>query len=103
MINKSKAFINANDSIRRTTGLDIRKTLGGKSAAEIAEQRLKDDLANKHKSSYNGIGGYQSVVIPIDAEEKIQSNSTPYEVKQPQISHMGNKMWRPDEVKKEES
>jgi hypothetical protein len=58
MINKSKALINANDSIRRTVGLDIRKTLGGKTAAEIAEERLTTDLKNKCSTTYNGVGGY---------------------------------------------
>ena len=40
-LNKSKVLINANDSIKRTVGFDIRKAIGGKSAAEIAEERLK--------------------------------------------------------------
>lgn len=41
MLGKSKALISANDSIKRTTGFDIRTSLGGKTAAEIAEDRLK--------------------------------------------------------------
>jgi len=43
MINKSKALINANDSIKRTVGIDIRKAIGGKSTAEIAEERLRTE------------------------------------------------------------
>ena len=44
MINKSKTFISANDKIKRTTGIDIRKAMGGKSAAEIAEERIRNDM-----------------------------------------------------------
>ena len=55
----------ASDTIRRNVGVDIRKALGGKSAVEIAEERLKQDL--EKNASYGGYsGGYQGVQIPID-------------------------------------
>jgi len=56
----------ASDTIRRNVGVDIRKALGGKSAVEIAEERLKQDL--EKNASYGGYsGGYQGVQIPIDS------------------------------------
>lgn len=33
----------ASDAIKRTVGVDIRRAMGGKTAAEIAEERLKKD------------------------------------------------------------
>ena len=95
MINKSKTLINANDSIRRTVGIDIRKAIGGKTAAEIAEERLHTEVKAKTSTTYNGIGGYQGVVIPLDKEE-IRSTPQQFEVKNPGGSHTGNMHWKPD-------
>jgi hypothetical protein len=56
---------NASDAIKRNVGVDIRKALGGKTAVEIAEERLKaDQAANGSGLSYGG--GYQGISIPID-------------------------------------
>jgi hypothetical protein len=33
----------ASDAVKRTVGVDIRRAMGGKSAAEIAEERLRKD------------------------------------------------------------
>jgi hypothetical protein len=33
----------ASESIKRNTGLDIHKAIGGKTAVEIAEERLKKE------------------------------------------------------------
>ena len=33
----------ASDAVKRTVGVDIRRAMGGKTAAEIAEDRLKKD------------------------------------------------------------
>jgi hypothetical protein len=33
----------ASDAVKRTVGVDIRRAMGGKTAAEIAEERLKKD------------------------------------------------------------
>jgi len=41
----------ASDAIKRNVGVDIRRALGGKTAVEIAEDRLKADQAA------NGGGG----------------------------------------------
>jgi len=43
MMEKSAMLQNANDTLKRTVGVDIRKAIGGKTAAEIAEARLKSD------------------------------------------------------------
>lgn len=63
---------NASDNIKRATGLDIRRAMGGKSAAEIAEERLKNEYES---SKYGGgSGGYQGIHIPIsynESQEKI--------------------------------
>ena len=37
----SKLFAKASETIKRNTGLDIHKAIGGKTAVEIAEERLK--------------------------------------------------------------
>ena len=73
MINKSKTFAYANDSIKRTVGIDIRKAMGGKTVAEIAEDRLKNDV--KQKASYNGMSGYQGVQIPVGSASSEQTPS----------------------------
>lgn len=39
----SKILAKASDTIKRNTGLDIHRAIGGKTAAEIAEERLKKD------------------------------------------------------------
>ena len=43
-VSNSSYLVSANDSIKRTVGVDIRRAMGGKSAAEMAEERLKKDL-----------------------------------------------------------
>jgi len=54
-LQNSSVLMNASDSIKRTTGMDIRKAIGGKTAVEIAEERLrKDQQTNFGKSSYTG-------------------------------------------------
>lgn len=39
----SKILAKASDTIKRNTGLDIHRAIGGKTAAEIAEERLKKE------------------------------------------------------------
>lgn len=58
------------DTIKRNTGFDLHKAIGGKSAAEIAEERLKKEYQD---SRYGGgemggysAGGYQGISIPLD-------------------------------------
>ena len=48
----------ASDAVKRTVGVDIRRAMGGKTAAEIAEERLKKD--QMENGSYQGGygGGY---------------------------------------------
>jgi hypothetical protein len=55
----------ASDAVKRTVGVDIRRAMGGKTAAEIAEERLKKDQIEN--GSYNGGfgGGYQGVNIDV--------------------------------------
>jgi hypothetical protein len=43
MLQKSKVLASASDSVRRVTGVDVRRAMGGKSAADIAEERIKGD------------------------------------------------------------
>lgn len=62
MLSKSKVLVNASDSIRRTTGIDIRRAMGGKTAAEIAETRLQKEYDGPSKYT----GGYQGIQIPIE-------------------------------------
>ena len=60
-LTQSKGFAKASDSIKRAIGVDIHGALGGKSCAEVAEERLAKDL----KGGYGGgSGGYQGVTIP---------------------------------------
>ena len=49
----SSYLVKANDSINRTVGVDIRRYMGGKTAAEIAEERLAKDSEQSR-----GFGGY---------------------------------------------
>jgi hypothetical protein len=42
-VTNSTYLTSASDTIKRSVGVDIRKALGGKTAAEIAEERLKKD------------------------------------------------------------
>ena len=58
------------DTIKRNTGFDLHKAIGGKTAAEIAEERLKKDYENSrggggYGGGYNA-GGYQGISIPLD-------------------------------------
>ena len=39
----STYITSASDAVKRTVGVDIRRAMGGKTAAEIAEERLKKD------------------------------------------------------------
>lgn len=76
ILQKSKMLTNASDNIKRATGLDIRRAMGGKTAAEIAEERLK----NEYQSSTKYTGGYQGIQIPIseqDHENKINTSQAP--------------------------
>ena len=43
-VTNSSVLTSASDTIKRNVGVDIRSALGGKSAVEIAEERLKKDL-----------------------------------------------------------
>lgn len=42
-IQGSKTFAKASDSIKRAVGVDIHAAMGGKSAVDIAEERLKKE------------------------------------------------------------
>ena len=53
----STYLTSASDSIKRTVGVDIRRALGGKSAAEIAEERLRKEQ-NENSKGYGYSGGY---------------------------------------------
>lgn len=39
----SKILAKASDTIKRNTGIDLHKAIGGKTAADIAEERLKKE------------------------------------------------------------
>lgn len=70
-ITSSKGFAKASDSIKRVIGVDIHGALGGKSCAEVAEERLRKDLG-----SYGGSGGYQGVTIPgLDQQIRQQAST----------------------------
>lgn len=53
----------ASDAVKRTVGVDIRRAMGGKTAAEIAEERLKKDQQEQYQGGYGG--GYQGVSIDL--------------------------------------
>ena len=57
----------ASDAVKRTVGVDIRRAMGGKTAVEIAEERLKKDQEANGSGGYQGGygGGYQGVNIDI--------------------------------------
>lgn len=42
-VQSSKILAKASETIKRNTGLDIHRAIGGKTAAEIAEERLKKE------------------------------------------------------------
>ena len=42
-VQNSKTFAKASDSIKRAVGVDLHAAMGGKSAVEIAEERLKKE------------------------------------------------------------
>lgn len=42
-VQNSQYLSSASDTIKRAVGVDIRRALGGKTAAEIAEERIKKD------------------------------------------------------------
>ena len=72
-VSNSSYLVSANDSIKRTVGLDIRRAMGGKTAAELAEERLKKELdQTRGFSGYTS--GYQGISIPI-TESAPQSSS----------------------------
>jgi hypothetical protein len=54
-VQSSNVLQNANDTIKRTVGVDIRKYVGGKSAVEIAEERLRQEQEQNYRA---GGGGY---------------------------------------------
>lgn len=67
-IHSSKVFASASDSIKRTTGLDIHRAIGGKTAVEVAEMRLREeqDRNNLGGGLYGGSGGYVGIQIPTE-------------------------------------
>lgn len=64
----SKGLASVSDSIKRNTGLDIHKALGGKTAVDLAEERLQRERESLGMGSqgYGGnYGGYQGISIPL--------------------------------------
>jgi len=64
------------DSIKRSTGLDFHKAIGGKTAVQIAEERLKKEQEEQRSMPGAGyVGGYQGISIPLTpaagAESKV--------------------------------
>lgn len=57
----SKGLAQVSDTIKRNTGLDIHRALGGKTAVQLAEDRLQ----REQEQSRGGYGGYQGVSIPL--------------------------------------
>lgn len=78
----------ASDSIKRTVGIDIRRAMGGKTAAEIAEERLKNEYGS-NPPAYLGGGGYQGINLPVSAFSEPKINQQDLKV--------GQKKWKPDD------
>lgn len=74
-VSGSTYLASASDSIKRTVGVDLRRAMGGKTAVEIAEERLRADQAANMASGY-GAGGYQGISIPIDYSKPGPSSSS---------------------------
>lgn len=64
-LQSSKGLAQVSDSIKRNTGLDIHKALGGKTAVELAEERLKKEQTDARGGYGGGYGGYQGISIPL--------------------------------------
>lgn len=60
----SKGLAQVSDTIKRNTGLDIHKALGGKTAVQLAEERLKKEQ-DSAQAGYGGGYGYQGISIPL--------------------------------------
>lgn len=63
--------------------------MGGKSAVEIAEQRLKADQVANSASGYGG-GGYQGISIPIDYSSGASTTTGGESLK---VSSKGSAAW----------
>lgn len=62
----SKGLASVSDSIKRNTGLDIHKAIGGKTAVQLAEERLQREQESLGVGGYGGnTGGYQGISIPL--------------------------------------
>jgi len=61
----SKGLAQMSDSLKRHTGLDIHRALGGKTAVELAEDRLQRDQAQSRGGYGGSYSGYQGVSIPL--------------------------------------
>lgn len=62
----SKGLAQVSDSIKRTTGLDFHRAIGGKTAVQIAEERLKKEQEEQRSTPGAGYsGGYQGISIPL--------------------------------------
>ena len=64
------------DSIKRNTGLDIHSALGGKTAVQLAEERLKKEQEEAQGSYGGGYGGYQGISIPLTPALGSESSQT---------------------------
>jgi len=73
--------------VKRSTGIDIRTKLGGKSAVEIAEERLRGD-----QQKFGGTGNYQGVQMPIH-DESINQSRFKIEDNYSKPSHIGANKW----------
>ena len=61
-IQNSKGFAKASDSIKRAVGVDIHRAMGGKSAVEVAEERLEKERREMNTGfGSHGPGGYQGI------------------------------------------
>lgn len=64
-IQSSKGIAQFSDTIKRNTGLDIHRALGGKTAVDLAEERLQKDAEQSRAGYGGGYSGYQGISIPL--------------------------------------
>ena len=63
-VQTSKNLATVSEAIKRNTGLDIHRALGGKTAVQLAEERLKKEQ-EQAAGAGGGYGGYQGISIPL--------------------------------------
>lgn len=71
----SKGLAQTSDSIKRYTGIDIHGAIGGKTAVQLAEERLQKEQEQLRAGGYGGnAGGYQGISIPLTPAMNTESN-----------------------------